>query len=865
MRKTLAVLTAFTLLLSCFGGMTVFAATYSGDGSGIKGDPYIITTPEQFAAMNTFSTAEFELRAPEEGLTLENPVLIKNFKGILRGAEGQNVINLKIDRTGTSTRAAVFDSITENAVLDNLVLEGTVTGGDTGYTSALVGYIVTGSNVQVTNITNNADITINCTVAKDLRSGGIIGSVYNNNTSSNGNILIENCVNHGKIIYTCDVQQDADFGGVIGEIGVGGDTVTVKYCENHGKILGAKSRLGGVIGKAMGPKATITGCKNFGEITTANAVGGIVGYAQNSAIDSCVNEGKIISSGSSTNGVGGILGKSNTVSTPVSNCVNKGEVRSSGTNVGGIVGTASGNITSCTNEGTVFTDEKDDTTGSINIGGITGFTNETAMVVSGCHNKGMVSAVFPVTEAVLNTVTYIGGIVGQSRNPSIENCINEAEGAISGEYPENLNPGGSSYFYEGGIAGYLYKGKKISNCSNYGELRGINLDNKNNARIFCGGIAGFTMGGTIETSSNHGDMNRTARQFGGIIGRFNSSGVISQCFNTGNIESIYSIGYTGGIAARVDHAACVIENCYNVGELESNEYTGGLAGSSTVTVRNSYSIQPEKPMGDVLFGIGKNAVPTNVYFNSFEGARNDSKATGLSAAQLTDSNAYAGFDFTNVWKIKPADNNTDFPFPQLRANPHTQPYTAMYRVDITKTENGEVSPDGTVYAKGGVPFTIVITPDDGYEVGSLLFNGAEIPGVQSSYTTPALTQNSTIEVTFSERAVIAPQPVGYTAAYIPEDRSGSITFGKVDSGYGYQVLEWGIVYSEDRALLENSPDACQKLKSETALSAQSQYGICVLGNIPSEGYYMKAYIVYCTEEAPEEKITVYDDAIVPVI
>lgn len=864
MRKTLAVLTAFTLLLSCFGGMTVFAATYSGAGKGIAGDPYIITTAEQFAQMSIFTTAEFELRAPEEGLTLKNPVPIKNFKGILRGAEGQNVINLDIDRTGTTVRATVFDSIAGNAVLDNLVLEGTVTGGDTGYTSALVGYIVAGSNAQVTNITNNAKITINCTVAKDLRSGGIIGSVYNN-TSSSGNILIENCVNHGEIIYTCDVQQDADFGGVIGEIGAGSDTVTVKNCENHGKISGSKSRLGGVIGKAMGPNATITGCKNFGAITTANAVGGIVGYAQNSAIDNCVNEGKILSSGSSTNGVGGILGKSNTVSTPVSNCVNKGEIRSSGTNVGGIVGTASGNITSCINEGIVFTDEKDDTTEKINIGGITGFTNETEMVVSGCHNKGTVSAVFPVTEAALNTVTYIGGIVGQSRNPSIENCVNEAEGVISGEYPENVNPGGSSYFYEGGIAGYLNNGKKISNCSNYGELRAINPDNKNNARLFCGGIAGFTMGGTIETSSNHGDMNRTARQFGGIIGRFNTSGLISQCFNTGKIESIYSIGYTGGIAARVDHAACVIENCYNVGEMESKENTGGLAGSSTVTVRNSYSIQPEKPAGDVLFGIGKNAVPSNVYFNSFEDARNDGKGTGLSAVQLTDSSAYAGFDFTNVWEIKPAANNTDFPFPQLRANPHTQPYTAMYRVDITKMENGEVSPDGTVYAKGGVPFTIVITPDDGYEVGSLLFNEAEIPGVQSSYTTPALTQNSTIAVTFSERTVIAPQPQGYTAVYIPEDRSGSITFGKVEPGYGYQVLEWGIAYSEDRALLESAPDSCQKLKSETTLSAQNQYGICVLGNIPPEGYYMKAYVVYCTEEAPGEKITVYDDAIVPVI
>ncbi len=864
MRKKLAVFIALAVMVSCLSGIPVSAASYSGEGAGTDENPYIITTVEEFNQIHSFKTAVFELRTPaESGITLNNPTPITNFKGKLYGKDGQNTINLNIDRSGSTERATLFDSIAENAILDNLVLTGDVTGGNTGYTSALVGYIAAGSNVQVTNISSYAAVTIHYAADSNLRSGGLIGAVYNNSASTNGTILIENCVNYGQITYTPETEQTADFGGVIGEIGSGNDTITVRNCENHGKILGAKSRLGGIVGKAMGPKATITGCKNFGEITTANAVGGIVGYTQNSVIDTCVNEGKIISSGSSTNGVGGILGKSNNISTPVSNCINKGEIRSSGTNVGGIVGFSAGNITGCVNEGLIFTDEKDDTSGTINIGGIAGYTDNTAAVVSGCENKGTVSAGFPVTDEQISKTTYTGGIVGQNRAASIVNCVNGADGAILGAYPENANPSNSSYFYEGGIVGQLYSGKKVSGCSNYGTLQGT--DANLSAYFYCGGIAGLTMGGTVETSRNYGDMNRTTRQFGGIIGRFNTSGLISQCFNTGNITSTHNNGYTGGIAARVDAKACVIENCYNIGELESADFTGGLAGSSTVTVRNSYSIQPEKPAGDVLFGTGKNAEASNVYFNSFEGAWNDSGATGLSAVSLTDSSAYTGFDFTNVWEMKPVASNTDFPFPQLRANEHVQPFTAMYRVDIIQTGNGEVSPGGTVYAKGGQPFTIAIQPDNGYEMGSLLFNGAEIPGVQSDYTTPAITENSTITVNFTERIIAAPQPIGYTAAYISDDRSSSITFGKVEPGYGYQVLEWGIAYSEDRALLESSPDSCQKLKAETALSTQNQYGICVLGGIPSEGYYMKAYVVYCTEEAPEEKITVYDDAIVSVI
>ena len=234
MRKKLAVFIALAVMVSCLSGIPVSAVSYSGEGAGTDENPYIITTAEEFNQIHSFKTAVFELRTPaESGITLNNPTPITNFKGKLYGKDGQNTINLNIDRSGSTERATLFDSIAENAILDNLVLTGDVTGGNTGYTSALVGYIAAGSNVQVTNISSYAAVTIHYAADSNLRSGGLIGAVYNNSASTNGTILIENCVNYGQITYTPETEQTADFGGVIGEIGSGNDTITVRNCENH--------------------------------------------------------------------------------------------------------------------------------------------------------------------------------------------------------------------------------------------------------------------------------------------------------------------------------------------------------------------------------------------------------------------------------------------------------------------------------------------------------------------------------------------------------------------------------------------------------------------------------------------------------
>ena len=130
-----------------------------------------------------------------------------------------------------------------------------------------------------------------------------------------------------------------------------------------------------------------------------------------------------------------------------------------------------------------------------------------------------------------------------------------------------------SYFHEeyyvGGICGY--SSGEITNCHNYGLLRGYNS---------IGGICGFNLG-TISDCHNAGNVDDASYNLGGICGT--SGGDITNCYNTGALSASYS---AGGILGYRDGGK--IRNCFNIGTVAcDNNGVGAICGHDQPSVTST--------------------------------------------------------------------------------------------------------------------------------------------------------------------------------------------------------------------------------------------------------------------------------------
>jgi putative cell wall-binding protein len=186
-----------------------------------------------------------------------------------------------------------------------------------------------------------------------------------------------------------------------------------------------------------------------------------------------------------------------------------------------------------------------------------------------------------VNDAVIKNLTvsgqvigkgWVGGIVGQAANSTIDNCVNKAtvQGTVN----------------SGGIAGFAFWASVIQNCSNKGSISGT--------QHYTGGICAQTAGTTVvQYCINYGDIHGKER-VGGITGGNTGSknGIsVDQCVNTGNVSA--TDNNVGGISGYVQKT---VSNCYNTGTVlgEKNDNAtgiGGIAGYlSQDRVTNCYNI-----------------------------------------------------------------------------------------------------------------------------------------------------------------------------------------------------------------------------------------------------------------------------------
>jgi hypothetical protein len=180
------------------------------------------------------------------------------------------------------------------------------------------------------------------------------------------------------------------------------------------------------------------------------------------------------------------------------------------------------------------------------------------IVIDDCHNHG----------DLLHTDTNrstgrVGGIIGRVDNGQWAVGVGEGKYSISafGRISNCSNTGNiKGYQYVGGIIGGQFGNIDIQYCYNSGNLEGVSF-----GKLYMGGIAGKSEGGTIDSCYNLGDIYDShwseghIRAVGGIAGseegRADGTTAITNCYTTGEITlrtdnmgtgSIYTVGNISG-------------------------------------------------------------------------------------------------------------------------------------------------------------------------------------------------------------------------------------------------------------------------------------------------------------------------------
>lgn len=230
-----------------------------------------------------------------------------------------------------------------DATITDLTVEGTVTSGG-AYVGGIVGLVAT--NAKIENCTNLCTVTYTGT-ATAYGVGGVVGhaggkdkvNTVTAGSKQTGTLVITNCRNEG------DVLGSKCVGGILGRSDITSGSVTVTGCVNTGDITatigdtGGYADVGGIAGFDYGEKGAATrhlfsGCTNLGTVAFAKledydfsgfkkglgfqGVGGIIGRTQTNGIEvtGCYNGGKVTSDGQDANGTSGdsyamvIVGKS---------------------------------------------------------------------------------------------------------------------------------------------------------------------------------------------------------------------------------------------------------------------------------------------------------------------------------------------------------------------------------------------------------------------------------------------------------------------------------------------------------------------------------------------------------------------------
>ncbi len=380
------------------------------------------------------------------------------------------------------------------------------------------------------------------------------------------------------------------------------------------------------------------------EAGDGTSMGGIVGYAYDTYLENLCVTGKVYG----RERVGGIAGHlRNYTRGHLRNCVgNTAALKNTkGVQTGGIVGrleVSCGSYDHLLNYGRVE--------GSNHSGGIIGFigfgNSPSDFKLDYAVNMGDVSG---------GNVT--GGCVGLlSHDKSIAHTIDH-----SANYGKVTNSG------EGNVGGILGQGDAsrmaILHCANHGEIAGGSGSSK------VGGIAG-----------------RLGRDAGGASVTIGENMEMAYCCNRGTISSGNSDSHVGGLLGYqeegndYDDTHWMTHDCYNTGHVASdqNDDNGGILGSidhygEVVRCINTGSVSH----GNAVVGTHHGSIWHHHDLYYLEDTGKGWCADSFSADKKKDQNTFDNFNFDRDWAID-GDESMNKGFPYLR----DCPFQSLYPSDL---------------------------------------------------------------------------------------------------------------------------------------------------------------------------------------
>lgn len=421
----------------------------------------------------------------------------------------------------------------------------------------------------------------NIPVSADVYSGGVIG--YCEKSSK---LLIENCRNAGNMIkrsddkevslynYLCSAEvlsptaissdESVNLHFVGGLMSVNLANQEIRHCSNTGSMSGY-SGIGGIVGLNVGKVDNCYLSEHFGN-ASLDYLGGIAGINLG-RIENCSTDAQKTISGS--NNVGGIVGW-NLTAGRLSGCTSSANINASGSYVGGIAGRNRGTL-----EITADADSTKRTiSGLIGIGGIVGY-NEAG------------GRLQPVTRTG-NEVVAVGSSVTVSGNQSIGGIVGMNEGTLGANSTLYLTCQAKRVKATMGDAGGIVG-------RNSGDIyKAINRSDSVTADTgLAGGItAANDSGNKISDCTDYGNVRSSDGHAGGIVAK--NSGTIQNCTvanANGNIVEIYSLGVSeNGAVAAVNTDTGLITGSAPAGDVKlagNAVIFGAVTGTNQGTVLNT--------------------------------------------------------------------------------------------------------------------------------------------------------------------------------------------------------------------------------------------------------------------------------------
>lgn len=252
-KRVISLLLALVLAVSLLP-TAAWAAETGPKGKGTADDPYLIEDAEDLAKVTGsghYALAnDIDLTDTKYAGKSITPALSDAFSGTFDG--NRHTISGLCINTKSKNGVGLFGTV-NGASIQNLKVEGSVTGTNSGFVGGIVGK--TQGNVTITNCSFTGSVSATKSGSSN-GAGGIVGRV------NAGTLKVENCANHATV-----TAEKASAAGIIGHGGT--NEVTITNCYNDGAISG-QWYPSGICAQNTNDTSTIQECFNSGSISNTN-------------------------------------------------------------------------------------------------------------------------------------------------------------------------------------------------------------------------------------------------------------------------------------------------------------------------------------------------------------------------------------------------------------------------------------------------------------------------------------------------------------------------------------------------------------------------------------------------------------------